>query len=85
MCTFDISKGICDEQINWLKSLKERVACEANCTTAKQWKPTKEQIAGLEFFIFDLPKCSVVAQKIIKKGKDTLVSLLSDLKKIREE
>jgi hypothetical protein len=85
MCTFDISKGICDEQINWLKSLKERVACEANCTTAKQWKPSEEQIAELEFFISDLPKCSVVAQKIIKKGKDTLVSLLSDLKKLREE
>jgi hypothetical protein len=85
MCTFDISKGICDEQINWLKSIKERVACEANCTTAKQWKPSEEQIAELEFFISDLPKCSVVAQKIIKKGKDTLVSLLSDLKKLREE
>ena len=43
MCTFDISKGICDKKINWLKSLKDRVGCEANCTTTKEWSEEDKQ------------------------------------------
>ena len=47
----------------------------------KQWKPSDEQIKELEFFIPYVTKCSVVLQK----SKDTLLSLLSDLKKLKEE
>ena len=36
---------------NWLKSLKDRVGCEANCTTKKEWKPTKEQMDALVFVV----------------------------------
>ena len=68
-----------EEIVTWLKSLKERVACEANCTTTKQWKPSEEQVKVLEFFIPYVTKCSIVLQK----SKDTLLSLLADLKKLR--
>lgn len=30
-------------QYNWLKSLKDRVGCEVNCTTTKEWKPSDEE------------------------------------------
>ena len=45
------------------------------------WKPSGEQIKVLEFFIPYVTKCSVVLQN----SKDTLLSLLSDLKKLRGE
>ena len=34
-----------DACIDWLKSLKDRVGCEANCTT--KWKPSEEQMKAL--------------------------------------
>ena len=34
-----------DKQIIWLKSLKDRVGCEVNCTTT--WKPSDEQMKQL--------------------------------------
>ena len=38
MCKYEISKGICDVQINWLNSLKKRYT----------WTPSDEQITVLE-------------------------------------
>ena len=32
------------ETINWLKSIKDRVGCEANCTTANEWSEEDEEI-----------------------------------------
>ena len=37
------------ETIDWLKSLKNRVGCEANCTTT--WKPSDEQMEALLFVV----------------------------------
>ena len=71
-------KQVCDK-------LLALASDEIEQKSADTWKPSEEQIKELEFFISELPKCSVTAQKIVKKGKDTLVSLLSDLKKLREE
>jgi hypothetical protein len=59
------------KEIDWLKSLRPQ----------NTWKPSDEQIKVLEFFIPYVTECSVVLQK----SKDTLSSLLSDLKKLREE
>lgn len=35
-----------DDELNWLKSLKDRVGCEANCTT--MWKPSEKQMEALK-------------------------------------
>ena len=40
--------GCLDEEIgemvtNWLKSLKDRVGCEVNCTTTKEWSEEDER------------------------------------------
>lgn len=58
---------------NWLKSLKDRVGCEVNCTTT--WKPSDEQMKQLGW--------------IAKQNKDNMIgkelmSLYQDLKKLRE-
>lgn len=37
------------KEIKFLKSLKDRVGCEANCTT--MWKPSEEQIGVIEAVI----------------------------------
>ena len=66
-----VLKESCRERINWLKSIKDKYT----------WKPSDEQIKVLEFFIPYVTECSVVLQK----SKDTLSSLLSDLRKLREE
>jgi hypothetical protein len=57
------------ELLIWLKSLKPR----------SQWRPSDEQIKVLEFFIPYVTKCSIV----LEKSKGTLLSLLSDLKKLK--
>jgi hypothetical protein len=57
------------KKINWLKSLRPQ----------NTWRPSDEQIKVLEFFIPYVTKCSIV----LEKSKGTLLSLLSDLKKLK--
>lgn len=35
-----------EKAIDWLKSIKNRVGCEVNCTTTKQWSDEDEKILG---------------------------------------
>ena len=58
-----------EDIVNWLKSLRPQ----------SQWRPSDEQIKVLEFFIPYVTKCSIV----LEKSKGTLLSLLSDLKKLK--
>ena len=41
MCKYEVGKSICDEQINWLKSIKDRVQPQ------NHWKPSDEQMMAL--------------------------------------
>ena len=118
--------------VDWLKFLKDRVGCEVNCTTTKQWsedderirksliaslsrisadtrtdstspnysypkeidwlkslkerytwKPSEEQIGALEHFVRSIGESGFVSPY---EGNTNLVySLLSELKKLREE
>ena len=63
-----------DACIDWLKSLKDRVGCEANCTTTKEWKPSDEQMATLEYYMHTLRAT---------EHKEVLFGLYNDLKKIK--
>jgi len=65
------------ELIDWLKSLKGRVGCEANCTT--MWKPSEEQIRRLEYFLKLWGKTEDIENT---KVFETVKSLLNDLKQL---
>jgi hypothetical protein len=41
------------ENIDWLKSLKDRVGCEANCTTTKEWSEEDEKILSEIIYFFE--------------------------------
>jgi hypothetical protein len=41
------------EYIDWLKSLKERVCCEVNCTTTKEWSEEDEEILSEIIYFFE--------------------------------
>jgi hypothetical protein len=82
MCTFDISKGICDEQINWLKSLKERVACEANCTTAKEW--SKEDEIWIDRACMLLDELNHLSTLTLAKIPSNVNDIISHLKSIKD-
>ena len=41
-------------QINWLKSLKDRVGCEANCTTTKEWSEEDSAMINKLLAVVDL-------------------------------
>ena len=56
----------------WLKSLKDRVGCEANCTT--MWKPSEEQMDALK---------EACDEHWEPDGLDLLYTLYQDLKKLR--
>lgn len=43
---FERTRFAISEDKDWLESLKDRVGCEANCTT--MWKPSEEQLRELE-------------------------------------
>ena len=66
-----------DRFLSWLKLLKDRVGCEVDCATTKEWKPTKGQIKALEDLIQFLG-CT-------KKVREDLKSLYEQLKKLRGE
>lgn len=57
----------------WLKSLKNRVSCEANCTTIKEWKPSDLQIEALE---------SATENCAYSEYQDCLRDLIKQLKKL---
>lgn len=51
-----IFQGLLPEELtNWLKSLKDRVGCEANCTTT--WKPSEDQMKALEWALSLAKNC----------------------------
>ena len=64
------------EMVNWLKSIKDRVGCEANCTT--MWKPSSEQIEAIRlarsFVVDDFSEKPTLS--------DILVGLEKQLKKL---
>ena len=60
--------------VDWLNSLKDKVGCEANCTT--MWKPSEEQIKALK---------DACDEHWEPDGLDPLYTLYQDLKKLREE
>lgn len=69
ICKFEISKSICDEQINWLKSLKNRIT----------WKPSEQQMNAIKIAIaYMTDECETpTAPKV-------LCELLEQLKKLTE-
>jgi hypothetical protein len=70
-----IGDAECIELQDFLKHLKDRVGCEANCTT--MWKPSAEQMAAL---------MSVASGfEVTEKTKEPLKELFVELKKLREE
>lgn len=68
----------CIELQDFLKSLKDRVGCEANCTT--MWKPSEEHIHWLKWTINRLPDTEKA-----NEAEAVLEDLLEQLKKLREE
>lgn len=62
------------KDVDWLKSLKNKVGCEANCTT--MWKPTDEQMDALK-------KVILCGASVVECGE--LNNLYEDLKKLRRE
>jgi hypothetical protein len=65
-----------DKFLNWLNFLKDRVGCEVNCTTTREWKPSDEQIMALRWVLNHIPYDS---------HKEEISGLLEQLKKLREE
>lgn len=81
MHSYGAEYGKVGECIDWLNSLKDRVGCEANCTTT--WKPSDEQMAVLNEVInyaanSELQHWSSFIYTLLK-------SLREQLKKLREE
>ena len=62
----------------WLKSLKDRVGCEVNCTTKQQWKPSDEQMEAVRLAAEIGTANNSWAMNILK-------SMYQDLQKLREE
>ena len=52
MCKYEVGKSICDEQINWLKSIKDRVQPQ------NHWKPSDEQMMA---FLYHCSNGSVLS------------------------
>ncbi len=71
---------IADKEINWLKSLKGRVGCEANCTTTKEWRASWEQLDALQYVCrnFNPPLTDKLGWDSLK----TLELLYQDLNKL---
>ena len=67
-----------DACIDWLKSLKDRVGCEANCTT--MWKPSDEQVEAVRlaraFVVDDFGEHPALSE--------ILIELEEQLKKLKE-
>ena len=74
---------IADKEITWLRSLKDRVGCEANCTTTKEWKPSDEQIEALEHFVRSIGESGYASP--YDNNTKLLYLLLEQLKKLRGE
>jgi len=74
------SPNFTKEQRDWLKSLKDRIGCELNCTT--MWKPSDEQMEALEQFISEYKDIddNFRAYPI----SHNIESLYNDLKKLTE-
>ena len=62
----------CIELQDFLKSLKDRVGCETNCTT--MWKPSEKQLKALEYYMHAL---------LATEHKEVLFGLYNDLKKLK--
>lgn len=79
---FERTRFAINEDEDWLKSLKDRVGCEANCTT--MWKPSDEQMKALE----QLEEMHVLGCEKTKENAHfymTIKSLKEQLKKLKGE
>jgi len=69
---FDEEYGKVGDCINWLKSLKDRVGCEADCTTTKEWSEEDEAmfrgVIETEQYILDV----VYGRKIFAVGNESI-------------
>lgn len=63
------------KQLDWLKTLKNRVGCEVNCTTT--WKPSDEQMNAFDAVLVYNPPCS-------NECRNHLITLYNELKKLKE-
>ena len=64
--------------LTWLKSLKDRVGCEADCTAT--WKPSKEQMDALYTYIYNPQYFSSPDPRM-----ELVESVYKELKKLSEE
>ena len=64
--------------IDWLKSLKDRVGCEVNCTTTKEWSENdEERLSDAIFFVreYQIPTRDKRLLNAAKETEDWLKSL----------
>ena len=75
-----VGKADKENAINWLKSLKDRVGCEANCTTIKEWsEEDKHEIQHIIDFL-NHPDLIKATPTIADNCKNWLKSLKSQNK-----
>jgi len=70
-----------DKNIDWLNSLKDKVGCEANCTT--MWKPSEKQMDALQYVYKNC--CPPLSDKLGWDSIKTLELMYQELKKLREK
>lgn len=78
---YRFTKSDCDAAQNWLISLKERVGCEVNCTTTKEWSEEDERMR--QYVVNDLrfikqlvnDRNYAVSVEMVEKEIDWLKSL----------
>ena len=73
-----LPEDTCVKLRNFLKSLKDRVGCDANCTTT--WNPSDEQIEALEHFVRSIGESGYASP--YENNTKLLYSLLEQLKKL---
>jgi len=66
--------------IDWLKSLKDRVGCEANCTTT--WEPSDEQLDALQYVYRNCKP--LLSDNLGWDSLRTLELMYQDLKKLKQ-
>ena len=67
------------EQVNWLKSIKERVGCEADCTTTKEWSEDDDsRLKEVLYYIEYINRTNVTFQQ------RNLTHLINWLKSLRD-
>jgi len=77
----EVNQVVYEREIDWLKFLKDRVGCEANCTTTKEWKPSDEQMDALQYVYRNLNP--PLSEKLGWNSLKTLELMLEQLKNMK--